>query len=79
MRIGENISVIASFSMPFRIKPVRFRWTGRLFEVQEITYTWKTREGQTEVYHFSVTDGKALYELTFDTRSLLWVLESLEA
>lgn len=79
MEVGETISVIASFSQTYRIKPLRFRWSGRLFEVREVTYLWKVREGQNEIYHFSVTDGRSLYELTFDTKSLLWRLEKLEA
>jgi len=79
MYVGETISVIASFCLPYRIKPVRFNWSGRLFEIKEITYTWKTKEGKKNIYHFSVTDGGSLYELTFDTDSLLWRLENLEA
>jgi hypothetical protein len=77
--IGETISVIASFGLPYRIRPMRFRWTGKLFEVKEITYTWTTREGESKLYHFSISDGKALYELSFDTTSLLWRLEKLDA
>lgn len=79
MEVGEAISVIASFGLPYRIRPVRFRWSGRLFEVKEITYSWQTQEGRTKVYHFSVTDGKSLYELAFDTNSLIWRVENLEA
>lgn len=79
MDVGETISVIASFSQTYRIKPLRFRWSGRLFEVREITYLWKSADGQSEIYHFSVSDGRSLYELTFDSRSLLWRLERLEA
>lgn len=79
MDIGENIIVIASFGLPYKIKPVRFKWSGRLREVKDITYTWTTREGQSSIYHFSVTDGNTLYELSFNTTSLLWRLESLEA
>lgn len=79
MQIGDTISVLASFGMPYRIKPLKFNWSGRLLEVREITYTWKTREGQNEIYHFSVTDGKTLYELSFDTDSLIWRIENLEA
>ena len=79
MDIGENINVIASFGMPYKIKPLKFKWSGRLFEVKEITYLWKSREGRAEIYHFSVSDGKALYELTFDTGSLIWRLVRLEA
>ncbi|MEK6673345.1 MAG: hypothetical protein AABY42_07715 [Nitrospirota bacterium] len=79
MQIGDTISVLASFGMSYRIKPLKFKWSGRLFDVKEITYTWKTKEGQKDVYHFSVTDGKTLYEITFDTGSLIWRIENLEA
>jgi hypothetical protein len=77
--VGETISVIASFGRSHRIKPVRFNWSGKFFEIKEITYTWKTEEGKKNIHHFSVTDGRTLYELTFDTNSLLWRLENLEA
>lgn len=79
MQIGDAINVLASFGMPYRIKPLKFNWSGRLIDVKEITYSWKTREGQKEIYHFSVTDGKTLYELTFDADSLIWRIENLEA
>lgn len=79
MEIGESISVIASFGLPYKLRPVRFRWSGKLFEVKEITYSWQTQEGRAKVYHFSVSDGKSLYELAFDTNSLIWRIENLEA
>jgi hypothetical protein len=79
MRVGEHISVIASFGRPYRIRPVRFRWSGQILEVREITYAWKTKQGINDVYHFSVSDGTTMYELAFDTGSLNWRLESLEA
>ncbi len=79
MYIGEIINVVASFGLPYKIRPVRFKWSGRLREVKDITYTWTTKEGQSSIYHFSVTDGNALFELSFNTKSLLWRLENLEA
>ena len=79
MYLGERISVTASFGFSYKIKPVRFYWSGRFFEVKDITYTWKTKEGQSDIYHFSLTDGRALYELVFDADSLIWRLENLEA
>lgn len=78
MDIGETISVIASFGLPYKIRPLRFKWSGKLFEVRDITYAWQTKEGQTRIYHFSISDGKTLYELSFDTTSLLWRIEKLE-
>jgi hypothetical protein len=79
MDVGETIDVVASFGLPYRIRPVRFIWNQRLFEVKEVTYSWQTKEGQTRIYHFSISDGRTLYELSFDTVSLLWSLEKLEA
>ena len=79
MDVGETISVIASFGLPYKIRPVRFKWSGKLLEVKEITYFWVEKEGQSRIYHFSVSDGRALYELSFDAVSLLWRLEKLEA
>ncbi|MDQ7786511.1 MAG: hypothetical protein RDU01_02800 [Thermodesulfovibrionales bacterium] len=78
MDIGETISVVASFGMPYKIRPVKFRWNGKVFEVKDITYAWQTKEGQTRIYHFSLTDENTLYELSFDTVSLVWRLERLE-
>jgi hypothetical protein len=75
--IGEKVNVLASFTGG--IRPIKFKWSGRLVTVKEVTYTWKSREGQASVHHFSVTDGTSLYELSFHTQSLVWKLENLEA
>jgi len=78
MHVGETISVIASFGLPYKIRPLRFKWSGKLLEVKEVTYLWTEKEGQKNIYHFSVSDGRALYELSFDAVALLWRLETLE-
>lgn len=77
MYIGETISVIVSFGLPYKIKPLKFRWSGRLMPVRDITYSWRTREGESNIYHFSVSDGKTLYEISFNAASLVWRLENL--
>ncbi len=76
--ISEPISVIASFSPSCRLRPVKFVWGKRSLQIQEITYQWKTREGTSAIYHFSVTDGRTLYEISFNSSTLLWRLEGLE-
>lgn len=78
MRMKETISVVASFGLPYKIRPVRFRWSGRLLEVREITYRWMTREGASVLYHFAVTDGASTYELSFNATSLLWSIEGVQ-
>ena len=79
IQVGEDITVLASFGTPYRIKPLSFTWSGRTIEIKEVTYTWKTKEGQKDLHHFSVTDGNSLFELTFDAVSLLWRIEALDA
>jgi hypothetical protein len=79
MRIGNIVTVLAVFGPSYCLKPLRFKWSGRLINVEEITYTWKSREGKKIIHHFSLTDGNALYELSFDNESLVWRLENLEA
>lgn len=79
MHIQETISVVALFGLPYKLKPVRFKWSGRVFEVREVTYSWKTKEGHSEIYHFSVIVGESLYELSFNASSLVWKLEGVEA
>ncbi|MEW6109064.1 MAG: hypothetical protein AB1632_07870 [Nitrospirota bacterium] len=77
--INEPIRVIASFSPSCKIRPVKFIWGKRTFEIEEITYQWKSREGKAAIYHFSVTDGGTLCEISFNADTLLWRLEALEA
>ena len=77
MQLNENISVVASFGLPYKLKPARFKWNGRLIEVSEVTYQWQTREGADRLYHFAVTDGNNTYELSFNSSSLVWNIEGI--
>lgn len=77
--IDEQISVIASFDPAYKIRPIMFRWGKRTFAIKEITYCWKSSEGRTVIYNFSVTDENTLYQISFNPDNLLWRLNSLEA
>ena len=77
VHIGETIGVMASFGPAYGMRPVRFKWSGRVFEVREVTYSWSTRDGASTVHHFSVSDGKDIYEITFNASSLVWSLEAV--
>ncbi len=76
--IDENIRVAAVFGPGNRLRPVWFDWNRKKHTVTEITYTWKDRVGDVTLLHFAVSDGTALYELTYDATSQLWTLTSLE-
>lgn len=79
--IGEPIKVMAVFDEGGQggVRPVKFRWRGRVYPVCEVTYTWRTREGSAAVIHFSVTDGATLYELAYNLSTMGWSLEQVDA
>ncbi|MBI5492265.1 MAG: hypothetical protein HY893_04955 [Deltaproteobacteria bacterium] len=75
--LKEPIKVIAVFDNG--VKPVKFKWKGRVYPVKEITYAWTSKEGDSRIMHFSVSDGAALYEITYDSSALKWSLEGVQA
>jgi hypothetical protein len=75
--IREQIKVMAIFDK--EVRPVKFKWNNRVYPVKEITYTWRTKEGNASVLHFSVTDGASLYELTYNQSTMKWSLEQVES
>lgn len=79
MHVGQLVKVVATFDPAYKVRPVKFKWAGRVVKVAEITYVWRSKEGRKEIFHFALTDGSALYELIYDTETLLWRLENLEA
>ncbi len=78
IEIGERIFVIAAFGRSIRLKPLRFTWSDRQVDIKDVTYEWTSSEGTSKLLHFSVTDGNTLYELSFNTNSILWRLEGVE-
>ncbi len=78
-RIEEHIRVAAVFGPGASIRPVWFDWQKRKHTVTEITYTWKDRAGNTTLLHFAVSDGSAIFELTYDTGRQIWTLDRIEA
>ncbi|MBI5969777.1 MAG: hypothetical protein HY884_01290 [Deltaproteobacteria bacterium] len=70
--INETVKVMAIFDCG--VKPVKFKWKGRVYPVKEITHSWRSRDGDLSFVHFSVSDGQGLYELVYDTVALNWTL-----
>lgn len=76
-KIGKRISACAVFETG-KTKPVWFVWDKRKINIKETTFTWKTKEGDAVVMHFSVTDGATYFELSFDQQNLEWKVENSE-
>lgn len=79
--INEKIDVIAVFASdaPIGVRPVRFKWKEQDITIMDITYSWTSMDGSSKVYHFSASDGNILYELAYNSQSLKWTLEKIEA
>ncbi len=75
--INESISVGAVFSQGM-VKPVWFSRHGRRIRIQEIAFTWRTREGSAPILHFSVTDGQGMFEICYNAESFGWRLRNAE-
>ena len=76
-RINEKIKVGAVFGKE-GVQPKWFKWQGRRIEIKETTYNWKTLDGAAEVLHFSVVGDAGSYELSFNQKTLGWILEKTE-
>ncbi len=77
VEIDETIRVAVVFNRG-EVHPVWFDWNGRQVRIREVAFSWQTREGAATVLHFSVTDGRGLYEICYHTKLLHWRLLSAE-
>lgn len=72
--LNDTVDVLSLF-VDGRVRPLRFRWQGRVVRVRRVTGEWNRREGQTLVRHFAVEGDRAeTYELCYDPRGPKWVL-----
>ncbi|OOP57848.1 MAG: hypothetical protein AYP45_01040 [Candidatus Brocadia carolinensis] len=77
--VNEPIKVGAIFGdNNKKLKPVWFVWSGRKYNVLEITYIWTERMGKASIHHFTVTDGANLFAISYNTDTLVWTLRSVE-
>jgi hypothetical protein len=79
LQIRENIRVAVIFGPGDRIRPVWFDWRRRKYEVRQVTSTWEERQGAATLFHFAVSDGGNLFELTYNAMAHTWRLAAVEA
>jgi hypothetical protein len=72
--LSDPVDVLTAF-MDGRVRPLRFRWQGRVIRVRTVTGEWRRREGQTVLQHFAVeAAGGDTFELCYDPRGPVWIL-----
>ena len=77
-RVAESVKVAAIFAPGSRIKPVWFEWRRQKHAITELSYFWKSSDGDAALLHFAVTDGCNLFELIFNLSDQIWTLEGVE-
>lgn len=78
VEINETIRAAVIFSRG-EVRPVWFDWNGRQVRIMNVAFSWQTREGRSVILHFSVTDGRALYELIYNRDTMEWKLKNAES
>jgi len=76
---GEKVRVAAIFEPGKRIRPVWFERNRRQHKVVETTYSWSDQAGDARCVHFTVSDGEALFELTYHLKDGSWTLVAQQA
>jgi hypothetical protein len=80
--VGDPVRVAVIFDIGAGglsgLRPVKFSWRARDYDIQEITYSWESCEGAMKIAHYSVTDGASLYELAYNQTTMQWTLENIE-
>jgi hypothetical protein len=70
--LNDAVDVLVVFTEG-RIRPLRFRWKGRVIRIGRVTGEWTRREGANRLSHFSVeAQGTETFELCYDPRGLSW-------
>jgi len=74
-RINEPIRVLAVFggSDP---RLYKFNWRGRVYQIESVNLFHISRDGHQRIYHFAVSSGGNGYELSFNSATLKWQLET---
>lgn len=70
--VDHPIEVLSLFRND-RVRPLRFRWRGRVFKVRRVTGEWTRREGVGWVRYFSVlAENQDYFELAYETERNRW-------
>ena len=75
---AESIDVISVFHKK-TVRPVKFKYAGRVHVVSKILYTWMTREGSFPVHNFSVlTEDGERFALSLNTYTMDWTISCVD-
>ncbi len=72
--LSDAVDVLTVFAEG-KVRPLRFRWQGRVIRVRRVSGEWTRREGQALLRYYAVESvSRETYELCFDPRGPRWIL-----
>ncbi len=71
--LNDPIDVSVHFSGR-RVKPISVRFGARDYSIDRVNLIHSTKEGETKIFYFSVSDSSTFMKLRFDTSNLEWRL-----
>jgi hypothetical protein len=75
--INEIIEVLSYFDGR-KMRPLRFRWRGRPYQISHVHGLWCNPIGQAREYHYHVsTSNSGSFELTFNNQGFVWKLKTV--
>jgi len=74
--IDDPIEVLASFTAA-GLRPLRFKWQGRSYTIQQINGRWLDRREEAEHHHYSVQIHNTTFFLHLACRTMQWRLDEV--
>lgn len=75
-QLNEPIEVLVKFHKT-RVIPSFFKWRQRTYRVEKVNLVHHEKEGENQIYYFSVSDNANFFRLAFSTRDLSWKMKEL--
>lgn len=72
--VNESVEVISHYDGK-SMRPIRFKWRGRAYQVSHINGVWDDIKGQSREYHFHVSaKNSGSFELIYNNAGFTWKL-----
>ncbi|HOJ39151.1 MAG TPA: hypothetical protein PKX93_06770 [bacterium] len=72
--INEPIKVATIFTQG-KVKICWFIWKGKRRDAVNTTFFWKSYRGEKRIYHFALSNGQEVFEISFCPEDLSWYLD----
>lgn len=76
--IDEKVAVITVYDRNNGLTmPVKMKWQGRVYPLRKLGYHHKTKQGQTLIHIYSVSNRELAFRLELNTDNLIWTLKEV--